>query len=86
MDKESLLRMETITTKDDNHVGDNDGDDRNDGDEDFEHWSSLLQGCLVHFWRPANAKKLRSKSIFINSQQHGKGENIPLRCRLTFQL
>ena len=56
--------METIITKDDNHVGDNDGDDRNDGDEDFEHWSSLLQGCLVHFWRPANAKKPRSKSIF----------------------
>ena len=78
MDKESLLRMETIITKDDNHVGffsrphpnhvgDNDCDDRNDGDEDFEHWSSLLQGCLVHFWRPANAKKSRSKSIFTNS-------------------
>ena len=76
MDKESLLRMETIITKDDNHVGGNDGDDRIDDDDDFEHWSSLLQGCLVHFWRPANAKKSRSKSIFINSQQHGKGENI----------
>ena len=58
MDKESLLRMETIITKDDNHVGGNDGDDRIDDDDDFEHWSSLLQGCLVHFWRPANAKKV----------------------------
>ena len=56
--------METIITKDDNRVGDNDCDNRIDGDEDFEHWSSLLQGCLVHFWRPANAKKPRSKSIF----------------------
>ena len=76
MDEESLLRMETIITKDDNNLGDNDCNNRNYGDDCDEHWSSLLQGCLVHFWRPANAKKLRSKSIFINSQQHGKGENI----------
>ena len=58
MDKESLLRMETIITKDDNHVGDN------DCDEDFEHWSSLLQGCLVHFWRPANAKEAEIQIYF----------------------
>ena len=68
--------METIITKDDNHVGDNDCDDRNDGDEDFEHWSSLLQGCLVHFWRPANAKKPRSKSIFTILSNMEMGENI----------
>ena len=68
--------METIITKDDNHVGDNDGDDRNDGDEDFEHWSSLLQGCLVHFWRLANAKKPSSKSIFTILSNMEMGGNI----------
>ena len=59
--------METIITRDDNHVGDNDCDDRNDDndDEDFEH--SLLQGCLVHFWRPANAKKVELQIYFHNS-------------------
>ena len=56
--------METIITEDDNHVGDNDCDDRNDGDEDFEHWSSLLQGCLVHFWRPAKRKKVEIQIYF----------------------
>ena len=64
MHKESLSRMDTIITKDDNHVGDNDCVVRNDGDEDFEHWSSLLQGCLVHFWRPAKRQKVEIKICF----------------------
>ena len=36
-------------------------DDNDDVDDDSIAQSSLWQGCLVHFWRPENAKKSKLK-------------------------
>ena len=38
-------------------------DDNDDVDNDSIAQSSLWQGCLAHFWRPENAKKIQVENI-----------------------